>query len=199
MSYSGFRYIIISLWNVGNDNLLPTCLSCPGFYPTPPVFPHLPLFPLSLSLSSPPTHPFPLFLPSSLSPFFSLLALSTFFSLGLIFCHLGVRDPRSFVVICHRLRLAKEVGMTSTIALDVEKVSSSSSGHKGERRKEERREEGGRREEGNEKTQWWYNLRLRTLMWVDACYSTCMLGCHDDKLLWGIVVCDRRCIVSKET
>ena len=89
-----------------------------------------------------PIYPFPLFLPSSLSPFFSLLALSTFFSLGLIFCHLGVRDPRSFVVICHRLRLAKEVGMTSTIALDVEKVSTSSSGHKGGRRKEERKEEG---------------------------------------------------------
>ena len=58
-----------------------------------------------------------------------------------------MRDPRSFVVICHRLRLAKEVGMTSTIALDVEKVSStSSSGHKEERRKEERRKEEGGRE-----------------------------------------------------
>ena len=120
----------------------------PLFSPTYLFFPSLSHLPLLL-----PIYPFPLFLPSSLSPFFSLLALSTFFSLGLIFCHLGVRDPRSFVVICHRLRLAKEVGMTSTIALDVEKVSSSSSGHKGERRKEERREEGGRREEGNEKTQ----------------------------------------------
>lgn len=57
-----------------------------------------------------------------------------------------MRDPRSFVVICHRLRLAKEVGMTSTIALDVEKVSSSSSGHKEEKRKEERRKEEGGRE-----------------------------------------------------
>ena len=56
-----------------------------------------------------------------------------------------MRDPRSFVVICHRLRLAKEVGMTSAIALDVEKVSSSSSGHKGERRKEGRKEERGRK------------------------------------------------------
>ena len=66
-----------------------------------------------------------------------------------------MRDPRSFVVICHRLRLAKEVGMTSTIALDVEKVSTSSSGHKGERRKEEGGKKKGRRrrEEGNEKPQ----------------------------------------------
>ena len=113
----------------------------PLFSPTYLSLLSLSHFPLLL-----PIYPFPLFLPSSLSPFFSLLALSTFFSLGLIFCHLGVRDPRSFVVICHRLRLAKEVGMTSTIALDVEKVSTSSSGHKEERRKEERRKEEGGRE-----------------------------------------------------
>ena len=95
-------------------------------------------------------------LPSFLSPFSPLLALSTFLSLGLIFCHLGVKDPRSFVVMCHRLRLAKEVGMTSTIVLDMEKVSRTQEiqerkeNEAVERRKERRKEGEGMNEDLND-------------------------------------------------
>ena len=41
--------------------------------------------------------------------------------------------------MCHRLRLAREVGMTSTIALDMEKVS------KAQEIQERKRNEGGRK------------------------------------------------------
>ena len=45
-----------------------------------------------------------------------------YFRLGLLFCHLEPTDPLRHVIFCHRVKVAKQLGLTSLLSIDVDKV-----------------------------------------------------------------------------
>ena len=42
--------------------------------------------------------------------------------LGLVFCHFSAKDVLRYNVLCHRVKLAGRIGMTSSLALDIDQV-----------------------------------------------------------------------------
>ena len=53
---------------------------------------------------------------------FDDVELTFLFRLGLLFCHFPAKDILRYTVLLHRVRMAGQAGLASSLAVDVDKV-----------------------------------------------------------------------------